>query len=91
MKRSDRRCGKGDPLQLSLKEVHDRLQVAHDKCKYFRKHVHRYRQKHLNNRLLRSQQRKDEESEKKILAIIQREKDRSEWRQQKYAMAKHMG
>ena len=46
---------------------------------------------HMNNRLLISQQRKDEEPEKKILAIIQREKDHSELRQQNYAMAIPMG
>ena len=62
MKRSARRCGVGGPLQLSLKKVRDHMQVAHDKCKYFRKHSHSYRWKHLNNRLLRSQQRKYEES-----------------------------
>ena len=45
----------------------------------------------MNNRLLKSQQRKYEESAKKISSIIQREKDRFEWRRQKYAMEKHMG
>ena len=79
LKRSARRCGIGGPLQRSPKEVCDHLQVAHYKCKYFRKHVHCYRRKHLNNRILRSQQRKDEESEKKTLSIIQREKYFSEW------------
>ena len=78
-------------MRLSLKEVRDCMQVAHDKCKYFRKHGHCYRRKHLNNRLLRSRQRKDEESENKILAIIQREKDRYEWWRQNYAMAKPIG
>ena len=91
LKRSARRCGIGGPLQRSPKEVCDHLQVAHYKCKYFRKHVHCYRRKHLNNRILRSQQRKDEESEKKTLSIIQREKYRSEWWWQNYAMAKPMG
>ena len=91
LKRLAQRCGIGGPLQMSLKDVRDRLQVAHGKCKYFRKNGHCYRRKHLNNRLLRSQQRKDKESENNILAIIQREKDRSEWRQKNYAMAKPMG
>ena len=45
----------------------------------------------MNNRVLRSEQRKYEEPENKILAIIQREKDRSEWRRQNYAMEKPMG
>ena len=80
LKWSARRCGIGGPLQLSLKDLRDHLQVAHKKCKYLRKCVHSYRRKHMNNRLPISQQRKDEESEKKILAIIQREKDRSERR-----------
>ena len=33
LKRSDRRCGIGGLLQMSLKEVRDCLQVTHDKCK----------------------------------------------------------
>ena len=74
LKPSARRYRIGGPLQLSLKEVHDRLQVAHDKYEYFRRHGHRYRRKHLNNRLLRSQQCKDEESEKKILVIIHKKR-----------------
>ena len=90
LKRSGRRCGICGTLQLSLKEVRDRLQVAHDKCECFRKNGHHYRRRHLSNRLLISQKRKYEESEKKILAIIQREKDCSEWRQRNYAMAKTM-
>ena len=44
----------------------------------------------MNNRLLRSQQRKDEETENNILSIIQREKECSEWRHQNYAMEKPM-
>ena len=61
LKWSARRCGIGGPLQLSLEDVRDLLQVAHEKCKYFRKHGHFYKRKHLNNRLRISQQRKDEE------------------------------
>ena len=79
LKWSAQRCGIGGPLQISLKEVSVSLQVAHDIFKYFKKYGHRYRLKHLNNRLPVSQQHKDEESEKNILAIIQREKHRSEW------------
>ena len=40
LKRSDWRCGIGGLLQMSLKDIHDCLQVAHNKCKYFRKHGH---------------------------------------------------
>ena len=89
-KRSDRRCVISGPLQLSLDEVCYRLQVAHEKCKYFRKHGHRYRRKHPNNIFLRSHQSKYQESEKEILAIFQREKDLSEGRRQNYAMEKPM-
>ena len=90
MKWSARHCGIGGPFQLSLIEVRDSLQVAHGKYKYFRKHGHRYRRKNLNNRILRSQQYKYEESETNILAITQREKDRSEWKRKTYAMDKPM-
>ena len=50
-KQAARGCGIKDCLRLSLKVVRDRLKICKDKCKYFRRHWHRYRRKHLNNRL----------------------------------------
>ena len=45
----------------------------------------------MKNRLSLAQQRQDEEAENRILAIIQREKDRAYWRRLKYSMSKPQG
>ena len=91
LKRAARRCGIPQPLHMPLKLVKERLKLAKGKCKYFRKHGHRYRRQHLKNRLTLAQQRQDEEAEKRILTIIQREKDRAYWRRLKYSMSKPQG
>lgn len=89
LKRAARRCKIHSPFTLSLQEIRLRLRVCKEKCKYFRKHGMKYRRKHLNERLKAAQDREDEEAEQKILAIIQREKDRSFWRRLNYAMGKN--
>ena len=89
LKRSARRCGIHNPMRLSLKEIRLRLRVSREKCKYFRKHGQRYRRQHLNKCLDKAREAADDEAEKKILAIIQREKDRSFWRRVNYALGKH--
>lgn len=89
LKRTARRCGIHRPMQLSLKEIRLRLRVCKEKCKYFRKHGQRYRRKHLNKCLEKARDKADDAAEKKILAIIQREKDRSFWRRLNYALGKH--
>jgi hypothetical protein len=65
-----------DPLNLPLEEVHARLQICKEQCEYARQHGHRYRQKHLQNRLKHAQETDDETAEKAILAIINCERDR---------------
>ena len=47
--------------------------------------------KHLKNCLNRAKKNNNEESEKKILEIIQREKDRSFWGRLSYSMGKSRG
>ncbi|KAL7524818.1 hypothetical protein ACHAXR_000726, partial [Thalassiosira sp. AJA248-18] len=91
LRRSARRCGIANPLGLSIKEIHERLKLCKEKCKYFRRHGHRYRRKHLNNRLQAAKLRGDEEAEAKILALLLREKNRSYWRRLNYSMAKSKG
>ena len=76
---------------LSLKVVRDRLKICKEKCKYFCRHGHHYRRKHLKNRLAAAQERHDKEAETKILAIIQRENDRSYWHRLNYSVSKPRG
>ena len=79
LKRAARRCKIVNLFGLSLQEIRLRLRVCKEKCKYFRRHGKKYRSKHLHERLKKAQDRADDEAEKRILAIIQREKDRSFW------------
>jgi hypothetical protein len=59
-----------------------------EKCDYFRKHGKQHRRKHLYQCLDKAREREDEDREKEILAIIQREKDRSFWRRLNNVMGK---
>jgi len=78
-------------MQLTLKEIWARLKVCKEKCKYFHRHRKRYRRKHLHRRIKIAQRKRDETTENRILAILQREKDRSYWRRLSYSMAKPRG
>ena len=89
LKRAARRCKIYRPMHISVEDLRTRIKAAKDKCKYFCRHGQKYRRKHLDRCLLRAQNRKDEEAEKKILAIIQREKQF--WRAQNMAMGKKKG
>ena len=91
LKRSARRCGIVNPLKLPLDEIRARLKVCKEKLEYFAKHGHRSRRKHLNNRLKAARQRKDEDAEARILAILEREKSKAYWRRLNYSMAKAKG
>ena len=87
LKRTARRCKVSNPLRMSLNTIHSRLREAKGKCKYFQRHGRRYRKKHLQERLEKARTRKDEEAEVRILAIIQREKDRAYWRKLNYSLS----
>jgi len=91
LKRAARRCKIFRPMHLTIYEIRERLKVAKEKCKHFRRHGKRYRRQHLNNCLQRAQDKNDEQAEKEILAIIEREKQRAWWRRQKYAFGKPRG
>ena len=68
-----------------------RLDVCKAKMDHFRWHGHRYQNRHLRKRLQKAQDREDAMVESRILAIIQREKDRSQWKIINYAMEKERG
>ena len=91
LRRSAQRCGIQSPFQLTRKEIHQRLDICEEKCEYFEKHGYRYRRKHLYKRLSVAKAKKNRVAEEKILAIIQREKERSFWRRMNFAMSKRSG
>ena len=87
-KRAALRCGISKPLTLRRAEILSRLEVCEEKCKYFERHDHRYRRKHLHNRLCVARKKKNKVAEEQILAIIQRERERSFWRRINFAMSR---
>ena len=60
---------------------------------HFRRHGRRYQyqNKHPRKRLQKAKDRDDAITEHRILAIVQREKDRAQWKRINYAMNKEMG
>ena len=58
---------------------------------YGSKHGQKYRTRHLKGRLKVAQDRGNKQAEKRILAIIQNEKDRVQWRRLNYGMRKSFG
>ena len=91
LKRTARRCGIENPLQLSRDEVQIRLQICREKCDFFRQNGERFRKRHLQNRLDAAREKDDDEAEKAILAIISRERCKSRWKRLNYAMGKQQG
>ncbi len=91
LRRTAQRCGIARPFHLSKVEIHKRLQVCEEKCKYFEKHGHWFRRRHLQRRLSVAQAKKNTIVEQQILRIIKRERERSFWRRLNRAMAKKSG
>ena len=91
LRRFAQRCGIKKPFQLKKEEIKQRLQVCEERCQFFERYGHRFRRKHLQNRLSVARAKKNRKAEEQILAIIQREKERSFWRRLNYAMAKQSG
>jgi hypothetical protein len=91
LKRTARRCGIIQCLSIPIEDILQRIKVCVEQCDYFRKHGKQYRQKHLYKCLQNAKDAEDDSKEKEILAIIQREKDRSFWRQINYVMGKARG
>lgn len=91
LRRFAQRCGIQKPFQLKKNEIKQRLEVCEEKCQYFERHGHRFRRKHLKNRLAVARAKKNTKAEEQILAIIQREKERSFWRRLNYTMGRRTG
>ena len=88
LKRTARRCGISQCFSIPIEGLLLRLKVCVEQCDYFRKHGKQYRRKHLYKCLQDAKEMEDNATEKEILAIIQREKDRSFWRRINYTMGK---
>jgi hypothetical protein len=88
LKRTARRCGITNCFAITVEEVSLHLKVCTEKCDYFRKHGKQHQQKHLYQCHKKARESEDDDREKEIQAIIQREKDRSFWRRLNYIMGK---
>jgi hypothetical protein len=91
LKRAARRCQITDAMSLPIEEILLRLKACVDQCDHFRRNGKYYQRKDLYRRLETAKEREDEEAEHQILAIIQREKDKSFWRRLNYALGKPRG
>jgi hypothetical protein len=88
LKHTARRCGIINCLSIPKEELLQPVKVCIIQCNYFQRHGKQYRQKHLLKCLNNAKDSKDEQRVKEILAIIQREKDRSFWHRLNYSMGK---
>jgi hypothetical protein len=77
LKRMACRCNIPNVMSLTICEIEMHLKSCITQSDYFRKHGKAYRRKHLYQCLDAARKKEDEEAAKQILAIIQREKDRS--------------
>ena len=91
LKRTARRCGILQCFSISIEDILQRIKVCIKQCDYFRKHGQQYWRKHLYKCLQNAKDAEDDLKEKEVLAIIQREKDRSFWRRINYVMGKPHG
>ena len=74
-----------------MHEVCAGLKECKKQCNCFWKHGHRYRRRHLKDRLGKARVAGNEEAEKRIIEIIDREKQRSYWRRLNFSMQKQRG
>jgi hypothetical protein len=90
LKHTARRCRIDAPFFPEGRGVEATTQICKQKCNYFRKHGKRHHRQHLNQCLEEAKDRADDEAERKILAIIQQEKDCSLWQRLNFALGKHI-
>ncbi len=85
LKRTARQCN------ILQEDILQRIKVCVKQCDCFRKNGKQYYRKHLYKCVQNAKDAEDDSKEKEILAIIQRERDRSFWRQINYVMGKARG
>ena len=88
MKRAARKQGIKEPFKISMAELKTWLEVCEERNNHFRKHGAWYRKKHLLKRAKIAREDGREEAAQKILAIIQRKRDKSFWRRINYTCGK---
>jgi hypothetical protein len=88
LKRAARMQGIKEPFQITMAELKTRMDVCEECNNYFRA---QYRKKHLLKRVGIARQEGRDEATTKILAIIQREHDKSFWRKINYTCRKVKG
>ncbi len=91
LKQAARRCNIQDAMSLSIEEIYLRLKACVDQCDHLRKQGKYHCCKHLYCRLATTKEKEDKVAEHQILAIIQREMDRSFWQCLNYALGKPQG
>ena len=88
LKRKARRCNVQNVFHLTLTEIEARMTECREKCEHFEIHGDAYRTKHLKKRLEVARVNEDQQSERRILDIIQREQDRAFWRRINHGLGK---
>ena len=91
LKRAARKQGIQKPFEISMAELKTRLEICSERNNYFRENGPRYRKKHLLKRAELAREEGRDEAAKKILAIIQREQDKTFWRKINYTCGKVRG
>jgi hypothetical protein len=91
LKRLAKRVGIDRPTQMSRGEILVRLRLCEDKCQQLKRTGWMVRRKFLRERTQLATKRDDLVTATKILAIIQREKDRRFWGGLHFAMGKKRG
>jgi hypothetical protein len=75
-------------MRIPVEEIHPRITFCEQQNEYFKYHGKYHRNQHLKTRLQEAWRKNNEEAEKQILAIIQRERDKSFWRKLNYTLGK---
>jgi hypothetical protein len=88
LKQAVRQCNIQNPLAMSLTEVLQCVEECKGEFKVFQENGKQFRAKHLNERMQLAQECNNKEEFKRIGAIIQRERQRTFWRQLNYVTGK---
>ena len=88
MKRAARKQGIKEPFKISMAELKTQLEVCEERNNHFRKYGAWCQKKHLLKQAKIAREDGWEEAAQKILAIIQRKRDKSFWRRINYTCGK---
>jgi hypothetical protein len=77
LKRAAQQCNIPNPLQLTILEIHHRLEACKKEFNFYQEHGRRFCQKHLEERKRIAQDQDNKEGFSKISTIIQQEQQRN--------------